>query len=71
MTKTRPRQLELPVLVDVNERAQSGTSGGQLVQPLSRSLSVDTGFHKPASAEDQAVYKAIRDRYFNATTKRA
>jgi hypothetical protein len=69
MTKIHPRQLELPVMVDVNERAQTGTSGDQSGQPSSCTRSSDRGFHKPASAEDQSVYKAISDNYFKATTK--
>lgn len=71
MTKVRPRQLELPVMVDVNGRAQAGTSGDRPAPSSSCAHSVDAGFHKPASADDQSVYKAISDNYFNATAKHA
>lgn len=71
MTKIRPRQLELPVMVDVNGKGNTGT-------PINRSAGsapcaniVDTGFHKPASAGDQSVYKAISDNYFSTTVKQA
>jgi hypothetical protein len=69
MTKTRPRQLELPVMVDVNGKAQSGVPSGRPVS--SSASSSETGFHQPASADDQSVYKAISDNYFNATAKQA
>ena len=69
MTKTRPRQLELPVMVDVNGTPQAGIAERKsLVSVTSPS---DAGFHKPASAEDRSVYKAISDNYFSATAKHA
>lgn len=71
MTKTGPRQLELPVMVDVNERAKNSPSGSSPPQHSRQSPAVGTGFHKPASADDQSVYKAISDNYFNATGKQA
>lgn len=70
MTKTRQRQLELPVMVDVNGKAQAGVPSGRSVTSSARSTS-DAGFHKPASADDQSVYKAISDNYFNAPAKQA
>ena len=70
MTKARPRQLELPVMVDVNgSKAQVAVPRGRSeVLPPSH---VDHGFHKPASVDDQSVYKAISDSYFNAAVKQA
>lgn len=70
MTKTRPRQLELPVMADVNGKAQAGAPSGRPIASSTRTAS-DAGFHKPASADDQSVYKAISDNYFNATAKQA
>lgn len=67
MANTRPRQLELPVMVDVNRKAQAGVPSGQAIRLSNQSS--DAGFHKPASAEDQSVYKAISDKYFKATAK--
>lgn len=70
MTKARPRQLELPVMVDVNG------SNARVAVPLGQSEvlppnHVSHGFHKPASEDDQSVYKAIRDCYFSAAVKQA
>ncbi len=65
MTKARARQLELPVMADVNRQAQAGTSRGR--QEVLRARPVDTGFHKPASTDDQSIYKAISENYFKAT----
>ena len=71
MTKTRPRQLELPVMVDVNGKAQAGPASDRSASSASRSSEVDTGFHKPASADDQSIYKAISDNYFSSRAKQA
>jgi hypothetical protein len=70
MTKTRPRQLELPVMVDLNGKAQAGNASGRSVQMTPQS-STASGFHKPASAGDQSIYKTISDNYFNTSVKRA
>lgn len=69
MTKIRPRQLELPVMVDVNGKATTRFAGDVAVGLSSQSCTVDTGFHKPASADDQSIYKAISDNYFGATVQ--
>ncbi len=69
MTKGRPRQLELPVMVDVNGRSQAATFSGQ--QERLHVYAGDTGSHKPASDDDRSVYKAISDNYFNSTAKQA
>lgn len=68
MIKARPRQLELPVMVDLNgSKAQVAACHGRPeVLPPGQ---FDQGFHKPASVEDQSVYKAISDSYFSATVK--
>lgn len=71
MTKIRPRQLELPVMVDVNGKAQTGTTSERPAGSTSSAHTVETGFHKPASADDQSIYKAISDNYFNTTAKQA
>lgn len=69
MTKTSPRQLELPVMVDVNGKVRAIAASGQSTSTESRSLIVDSGFHKPASADDQSIYKAISDNYFAVAPK--
>ena len=70
MTKARPRQLELPVMVDVKgSKIQAATSQGRHEALSARSI--NQGFHKPASADDQSVYKAISDNYFSAAAKQA
>lgn len=71
MTKIRPRQLELPVMVDLNGRAQAGNVSGGSAQEASQPNSADSGFHRPASAGDQSIYKTISDNYFNTSVKRA
>lgn len=63
MAKTHPKQLELPVMVDVNAKAQAcapNSSQGALC-----AVSDTASFIKAASAEDQSIYKLIRDSYFN------
>ncbi len=72
MTKTRPRQLELPVMVDVNGKAAPGSTGGRAAASDSGAGNFSAGFHKPASADDQSIYKSISDNYyFGATAKQA
>lgn len=66
--KISPRQLELPVMVDVNGKVRA-TVSGQSISTESHSLIVDSGFHKPASADDQSIYKAISDNYFTDAPK--
>lgn len=70
MTKIRPRQLELPVMVDVNGKVHTGTTIDRSAGSSS-AHTVEAGFHKPAPAGDQSIYKAISDNYFNATAKQA
>jgi hypothetical protein len=70
MTKARPRQLELPVMVDVNGSKTQGAASHGRPEVLSPSH-IDHGFHKPASADDQSVYKAISDSYFRVAVKQA
>jgi len=71
MTKTRPRQLELPVMVDVNGKVAPGSAGGRLASDESQVGNVSVGLHKPASAGDQSIYKSISDNYFGSTAKQA
>lgn len=71
MTKTRPRQLELPVMVDVNGKAAPGSAGGRVAGSETGAGNLSAGFHKPASAGDRSIYKTISDNYFGATTKQA
>ncbi len=69
MTTTRPRQLELPVLANVNGKVVPGSACGAPAEfPVGE---VSAGFHKPASADDRSVYKSISDNYFGTTAKRA
>ncbi len=69
MTKTHPRQLELPVMVDVNGKV--ATSSEVLATAIAGSDrgSVMPGFHKAASSGDQSIYKAISDNYFGSAVK--
>lgn len=69
MTKIRPRQLELPVMVDVNGKATPRLAGGAAEASSSQSHTVDAGFHKPAPPDDQSIYKAISDNYFGTTVQ--
>ena len=71
MTKIRPRQLELPVMVDVNGKASAGTIIDRSAESVLNAHIVEAGFHKAAPASDQSIYKAISDNYFNATAKQA
>lgn len=71
MTKTRPRQLELPVMVDVNGKATTGSVASRTAAADSDANATSPGFHKPASAGDQSIYKAISDNYFSSTAKQA
>lgn len=71
MTKTRSRQLELPVMVDVNEKVSTRSTNDRVVGSALPLSTVDAGFHKPASADDQSIYKAISDNFFDATKKQA
>lgn len=71
MTKTNPRQLELPVMVDVNGKAAPGSSGGKVADSESEDSNFPAGFHKPASADDQSIYKSISDNYFRVVAKQA
>ena len=71
MTKMSQRQLELPVLVDLNGKSSARSTDGRPAGTLSQQGMVDVGFHKPASDDDQSIYKAISDNYFRATAKQA
>ncbi len=70
MSKIRHRQLELPVLANVNGKAGE-SSGRTATVPSSQSATVTGGFHKPASADDQSIYKSMSDSYFGTTAKQA
>jgi len=68
MTKRQIKQLELPILADVNSNfatksAPAGKTKSQL-QQLDNS-----GFHKPATKEDQSIYQSISDSYFSDVIK--
>lgn len=71
MTKTRQRQLELPVMVDVNGKATTDSMASRTAAAESDANASQPGFHKPASAGDQSIYKAISDNYFGTTAKQA
>ncbi|TLN00298.1 hypothetical protein FDZ73_19860 [bacterium] len=71
MTKTRPRQLELPVMVDINGKAATGSVENRIATADADVNATSPGFHKPASAGDQSIYKAISDNYFGITAKQA
>lgn len=68
MTKTRPRQLELPVMVDVNGKTAPGLAGGSVSSGEIGTGNFSAGFHKPASTDDQSIYKSISDNYFVGST---
>lgn len=57
---TPPRQLELPVLVDITAKASKVPQASV----ASRAEPGVSAFHKPASVDDQSIYKAISDNYF-------
>jgi|GEM_PF-2935468 hypothetical protein len=70
MTKTNPKQLELPVMVDVNVNLTQTTTSSK--QPEANSTcEIDIGFHRPASTDDNSIYLAIRDNYFKTPVKQA
>lgn len=71
MTKTRPRQLELPVMVDLNGKAAPGSAGNRVTGGKPGAGNVSAGFHKPASPFDQSIYKSISDNYFGVAAKQA
>ncbi len=71
MTKMSQRQLELPVLVDVNVKLSGRSSGVRSAGIISQPETIETGFHKLASDDDQSIYKAISDNYFRASAKQA
>lgn len=71
MTKMNQRQLELPVLVDLNGRSSVRSSDRRSSETLRQHEMVDVGFHKPASDDDQSIYKAMCDNYFGAAAKQA
>lgn len=68
MSKIRNRQLELPILVDVKGKSSEAAPGGQ---PVATSSQVASGFHKPASADDQSIYQSISNNYFRSAAKKA
>lgn len=64
MTKRIGKQRELPLLTNVNSSAGS-TKSEVSKSDKSQLLKPDySGFHKPASDEDQSIYQSISDRYF-------
>ena len=66
--KETPRQFELPVMADVNgSKPLAAVSYGRPEGTPQSHL--HHGCHKPASADDQSIYKAISDSYFNAAAK--
>lgn len=71
MTKTRPRQLELPVMVDLKAKATAGSAAGKVPGSEASASTFSPGFHKPASVDDQSIYKAISDNYFKSAAKQA
>jgi len=72
MTKTPPRQLELPVMVSVTGNAAIAAPAGAPPAERGKGGSVPiVGIHRPASQLDQSIYKAISDNYFQAVSKRS
>lgn len=69
MSNKRQRQLELPILTDVNSKQAPGA--GNNLSELAKQVTPSTegNFHKPASADDQSIYKSISDNYFVANSK--
>jgi len=71
MTKTKHRQLELPVLTNVNGKPTRIVSEERVSGSVTGPVHDREGFHKPATADDQSIYKAISDNYFGGTAKQA
>lgn len=65
MNKTSQRQLELQVFSNVNRKSPSVGSSKRSADSVQGST-VTNGFHKPASADDQSIYKSMSDNYFEA-----
>lgn len=70
MTKAHRLQLELPVMVDINDKSSNHLSPTQPRQVGQEAGKPDSGYHKPASLDDQSVYKAMSDSYFNVGANR-
>ncbi len=68
MNKTRHRQLELPVLSNVNAKSADTTVGSPASCAVPAVGNVRS-FHKSASAEDQSIYQSMSDNYFRACKK--
>lgn len=68
MTKARvpQRQLELPVLGNVNVKSPATDSTAPTVLGA---CVVSSRFHKLASADDQSIYRSISDGYFRTSVK--
>lgn len=71
MTKRHNTQLELPVLAEVSGKRSVGVPANPATNSSPLSTASTGTFHKPASADDQLVYKAISDNYFRVNSKRS
>lgn len=58
--KMNPRQLELPVMVNI-KNSKPNINKPEGLQPKHTE---NVGFHKPASPSDQSIYQTISDNYF-------
>lgn len=66
MTKKINKQLELPILTDVN--IKSGSIRTPSIDRMISSSNV-SDFHRIASKEDESIYKLISDSYFKSNHK--
>ena len=71
MIKKCHSQLELPVLVDVKSKQSASISRGSVTESVLPQgiTTANAYFHKPASVDDQLIYKAISDNYFGISSK--
>lgn len=60
MTEKTLKQLELPILADINSKSVEDTSA--------KNHDI-LGFHQPASKEDESIYQLISNSYFSNSNK--
>lgn len=70
MTKKPQKQLELPILTDVNSKFSiKSLENTSLNSSAQTNLNTSSDFHKPASKQDQSIYQLISDSYFSLPNK--
>lgn len=69
MTKKTQRQLELPILTGVKSKFTENSSVNTPPNSSSQTTSDISGFHRPASEEDQSIYQLMSDSYFSNSKK--